>query len=79
MKVSQTRPGGERVLNYVGPGGYIGEIGVLSELPELRGLAPAGVRTATCTALDHVDLVRITVGRLPRDPRPSPRPGARPR
>ena len=44
----------------MGPGGYIGEIGVLSDLPELRDLAPAGVRTATCTALDHVDLVRIT-------------------
>jgi CRP-like cAMP-binding protein/formate hydrogenlyase subunit 6/NADH:ubiquinone oxidoreductase subunit I len=60
VKVSQSRPGGERVLNYTGPGGYIGEIGVLSDLPELRDLAPAGVRTATCTALDHVDLVRIT-------------------
>jgi CRP-like cAMP-binding protein/Fe-S-cluster-containing dehydrogenase component len=60
VKVSQARAGGERVLNYVGPGGYIGEIGVLSDLPELRDLAPAGVRTATCAALDHVDLVRIT-------------------
>ena len=60
VKVSQARPGGEQVLNYVGPGGYIGEIGLLSDLPELRDLAPAGVRTATCTALDHVDLVRIT-------------------
>ncbi len=60
VKVSQARPGGERVLNYVGPGGYIGEIGLLSELPELRGLAPEGVRTANCTALDHVNLVRIT-------------------
>jgi CRP-like cAMP-binding protein/Fe-S-cluster-containing hydrogenase component 2 len=59
VKVSQSRPGGERVLSYVGPGGYIGEIGVLSNLPELRDLAPAGIRTATCTALDHVDLVRI--------------------
>ena len=59
VKVSQSRPGGDRVLNYVGPGGYIGEIGVLSELPELRELSPSGVRTATCTALDHVDLVRI--------------------
>jgi CRP-like cAMP-binding protein/Fe-S-cluster-containing hydrogenase component 2 len=59
VKVSQARPGGERVLSYVGPGGYIGEIGVLSDLPELRDLAPASVRTATCTALDHVDLVRI--------------------
>jgi CRP-like cAMP-binding protein/Fe-S-cluster-containing dehydrogenase component len=60
VKVSQARPGGERVLNYVGPGGYVGEIGVLSELPELRDLAPSRVRTATCTALDHVELVRIT-------------------
>jgi CRP-like cAMP-binding protein/Fe-S-cluster-containing dehydrogenase component len=60
VKVSQSRPGGERVLNYVGPGGYIGEIGVLSNLPEIRDLAPSGMRTATCTALDHVDLVRIT-------------------
>jgi CRP-like cAMP-binding protein/Fe-S-cluster-containing dehydrogenase component len=60
VKVSQVRMGGERVLSYVGPGGYVGEIGVLSDLPDLRDLAPAGVRTATCTALDHVDLVRIT-------------------
>ena len=60
VKVSQKRKGGEQVLNYVGPGGSIGEIGLLSDLPELRDLAPQGVRTATCTALDHVDLVRIT-------------------
>ncbi len=60
VKVSQARQGGERVLSYVGPGGYIGEIGVLAGLPELRDLAQAGIRTATCTALDHVDLVRIT-------------------
>ena len=59
VKVSESRPGGERVLNYVGPGGYVGEIGVLSEFPELQDVAPAGVRTATCAALDHVDLVRI--------------------
>ena len=60
VKVSQKRPGGEHVLNYVGPGGYFGEIGLLSDVPEIRALAPPGVRTATCTALDHVDLVRIT-------------------
>jgi CRP-like cAMP-binding protein/NAD-dependent dihydropyrimidine dehydrogenase PreA subunit len=59
VKVSESRPGGERVLNYVGPGGYIGEIGLLSDFPEFRDQIPAGVRTATCTALDHVDLVRI--------------------
>ena len=39
MKVTESRPGGERVLNYVGRGGYIGEIALLSDLPELRGLA----------------------------------------
>jgi len=60
VKVTQSRSGGDSVLNYVGPGGYIGGIGLLSDLPELRDLAPAGVRTATCTALDHVDLVRIS-------------------
>jgi CRP-like cAMP-binding protein/Fe-S-cluster-containing hydrogenase component 2 len=60
VKVSQARSGGEQVLNYVGPGGYIGEMALLSELPELRDLGEPGIRTATCSALDHVDLVRIT-------------------
>jgi len=60
VKVSQNRPGGENVLNYIGPGGYFGEVGLLSDIPEIRAFAPPGVRTATCTALDHVDLVRIT-------------------
>jgi CRP-like cAMP-binding protein/Fe-S-cluster-containing hydrogenase component 2 len=59
VKVSQSNPGGEHVLNYIGPGGHFGEIGLLSDLPEVRALATPGVRTATCTALDHVDLVRI--------------------
>ena len=61
VKVTQQRPGGEHVLSYVGPGGYIGEIGLMADIPEVRALAPApAVRTATCAALDHVDLVRIT-------------------
>lgn len=60
VKVSQKMPGGEHVLSYVGPGGYFGEIGLLSHLPEIQGKAPPGVRTATCAALDHVDLIRIT-------------------
>src|SRR5262249_25834100 len=60
VKVSQKRPGGDHVLNYIGPGGYFGEVGLLSDIAEIRDLAPPGVRTATCTALDHVDLVRIT-------------------
>ena len=59
IKVSQERPGGTQVLNYVGPGGHFGEVALLSDLPEVRDLAPAGVRTATCTALDHVDVVRV--------------------
>jgi CRP-like cAMP-binding protein/Fe-S-cluster-containing hydrogenase component 2 len=49
VKVSEQRPGGEIVLNYLGRGGYFGEMGLLG----------AGTRTATCTALDHVDVVRI--------------------
>jgi CRP-like cAMP-binding protein/Fe-S-cluster-containing dehydrogenase component len=60
VRVSEARPGGERVLSYLGPGAYFGEIGLLSELSELRDLGLTGVRTATCAALDHVDLVRIT-------------------
>jgi Fe-S-cluster-containing hydrogenase component 2/CRP-like cAMP-binding protein len=60
VKVAQRRPGGERILNYVGPGGYFGEIALMSDLPELRALGiPPGLRTATCSALDHVELVRI--------------------
>jgi CRP-like cAMP-binding protein/Fe-S-cluster-containing hydrogenase component 2 len=59
VKVTQRQPGGEHVLNYVGPGRYFGEIGLMSHIPEIRALAPAGRRVATCAALDHVDLVRI--------------------
>lgn len=59
IKVSQNLRGGEHVLTYKGPGDYFGEIGVLSHLPEIQAFAPPGVRTATCSALDHVDLVRI--------------------
>jgi CRP-like cAMP-binding protein/Fe-S-cluster-containing hydrogenase component 2 len=59
IKVAQNWPGGERVLRYIGPGGYFGEIGLMSHLPELRALAPPGVRTATCSSIDHVDLVRL--------------------
>jgi Fe-S-cluster-containing hydrogenase component 2 len=62
VKVTQQRPGGEHVLNYVGPGGYFGEIGLMGHLPEVQeamGELPLGTRTATCSALDHVDLVRV--------------------
>jgi CRP-like cAMP-binding protein/Fe-S-cluster-containing dehydrogenase component len=50
VKVAEEHPGGELVLAYLGRGGYFGEIGLLTE---------QGRRTATCTALDHVELVRI--------------------
>jgi CRP-like cAMP-binding protein/Fe-S-cluster-containing hydrogenase component 2 len=61
VKVTQRHIGADHVLNYIGPGGYFGEIGLLTGLPEIQamGVAP-GRRTATCAALDHVDLVRIS-------------------
>ena len=49
VKVSEDRGGDELVLAYLGRGGYFGEIGLLG----------GGYRTATCTVLDHVELVRI--------------------
>ncbi len=42
-------PGGEMVVAYLARG-YFGEMGLLE----------GGVRTATCTAVDHVEVVRIT-------------------
>ncbi len=49
VKVSQHHPGGELVLTYLGRGEYFGEMGLLK----------GGKRTATCTALDHVEVVKI--------------------
>ncbi|MBI3458025.1 MAG: cyclic nucleotide-binding domain-containing protein [Candidatus Rokubacteria bacterium] len=49
VKVSQRYPGGELVLAYLSRGNYFGEMGLLG----------GGVRTATCTALDHVEVVRM--------------------
>ena len=60
VKVSRRSPGGERVANYVGPDEFFGEIGLLAQIPEIQqALNISDIRTATCTALDHVDLVRI--------------------
>ncbi|HEX4274514.1 MAG TPA: cyclic nucleotide-binding domain-containing protein [Bryobacteraceae bacterium] len=50
VKVTEERTGGDLVLAYLGKGGYFGEIGLLTT---------RGLRTATVTALDHVELVRI--------------------
>jgi CRP-like cAMP-binding protein/Fe-S-cluster-containing dehydrogenase component len=50
VKVSEDYPGGELVLAYLSRGDYFGEIGLLG----------GGLRTATCTALDHVEVVRVS-------------------
>jgi CRP-like cAMP-binding protein/Fe-S-cluster-containing dehydrogenase component len=49
VKISENYPGGEMVLAYLSRGDYFGEIGLLG----------GGLRTAMCTALDHVEVVRI--------------------
>lgn len=49
VKVSQSFPGGEMVLAYLARGNHFGEMGLLQ----------GGIRTATCTALDHVEVVRV--------------------
>jgi CRP-like cAMP-binding protein/Fe-S-cluster-containing dehydrogenase component len=49
VKVSERHPGGEMVLAYLSRGDYFGEIGLLG----------GGFRGSTCTALDHVEVVRI--------------------
>jgi CRP-like cAMP-binding protein/Fe-S-cluster-containing hydrogenase component 2 len=64
VKVSQTYGREDRVLTYLGPGNYFGEIGLLSEISHLL-TDPLGAKvqpstcTATCSALDHVELIRI--------------------
>lgn len=49
VRVSQMHPGGEMVLTYLSRGEYFGEMGLLK----------GGKRTASCTALDHVEVVKI--------------------
>src|ERR1700686_3945411 len=56
VKISENYPGGEMVLAYLSRGDYFGEIGLLG----------GSVRTATCTALDHVELARISGDDFPQ-------------
>jgi CRP-like cAMP-binding protein/Fe-S-cluster-containing hydrogenase component 2 len=49
VKVSQAFPGGELVLRYLHRGDFFGAAGILG----------SGVRSATCTAVDHVEVVKI--------------------
>lgn len=77
VKVSRKHGAREHVVNYVGPGnldaaaGSFGEIAALSSVyreeltADLDRLGyEAGFRTSTCTALDHVELVRIKSSQL---------------
>ena len=64
VKVSQRYGQGERVLDYLSPGRGFGEIGLLSGFGnilqhEFNNGQRRGTRTATCSALDHVELYRI--------------------
>jgi CRP-like cAMP-binding protein/Fe-S-cluster-containing dehydrogenase component len=64
VKVSQRQGSQERVIDYLGPGRSFGEVGLITGLVDLGDeMTAAGAgrsrRTATCTALDDVELVRI--------------------
>jgi len=60
VKIWLKQPGGDHVINYTGPGGMVGEIALMGHLAELRGKLLSQGRTASATALDHVDLVSIS-------------------
>jgi CRP-like cAMP-binding protein/Fe-S-cluster-containing dehydrogenase component len=60
VKIWIKQPGGDHVINYTGPGGMVGEIALMGHLAELKGKLLAQGRTASATALDHVDLVSIS-------------------
>ncbi len=51
VKVTKAFPGGEMVLSYLPRAAFFGEIGLLEW--------PHGKRNATCSAIDHVELVCI--------------------
>jgi CRP-like cAMP-binding protein/formate hydrogenlyase subunit 6/NADH:ubiquinone oxidoreductase subunit I len=56
VKVSQKHGSGEDlVIAYLPRGGYFGEMGLLT-----AGTPDGGRRNATCTALDHVEVVKIS-------------------
>jgi Fe-S-cluster-containing hydrogenase component 2/CRP-like cAMP-binding protein len=67
IKVTQKYGVSQRVMGYVSPGSYFGEIGLLAkmlntdEVAHRRGgrKVPLGRRTSSCEALDHVELIRI--------------------
>lgn len=77
VKVSRQQGMREQVVNYIGPGNLDGDIGVFGEIGALSKLYSEelaaefermnyrpGIRTSSCTALDHVELVRIRAAQL---------------
>lgn len=77
VKVSRRQGMREQVVNYIGPGSLDGNIGVFGEVAALSKLYATeladdlrqlnyrpGIRTSSCTALDHVELVRISASQL---------------
>ena len=61
VKAAQVLDDETRVLGYMGPNAYFGEIGLVSREVVDATLPPErwDRRTATCTALDHVEVVRV--------------------
>jgi Fe-S-cluster-containing hydrogenase component 2/CRP-like cAMP-binding protein len=77
VKVSRRQGMREQIVNYIGPGNLDGNIGVFGEIGALSNLYSEellddfrknnyqpGIRTSSCTALDHVELVRIRAAQL---------------
>jgi Fe-S-cluster-containing hydrogenase component 2/CRP-like cAMP-binding protein len=71
VKVSRQNGSREQIINYIGPKSSFGEIAALSKLYEgelsdelNRFKYLPGIRTTSCTALDHVELVRIKGSQL---------------
>lgn len=60
VKVTQKYGRSDRVINYIAPGNYFGEVGLLTDTDSgIDAAGGGGRRTATCSALDHVELIRI--------------------
>ena len=77
IKVSRKHGTREQIVSYVGPGAVDGASGAFGEIAALSSIYGSelksdfdqldylpGVRTSTCSALDHVELVRIKSSQL---------------
>jgi CRP-like cAMP-binding protein len=59
VKVSSQRPGGEAIVDYVGPLDHFGEVALLPRLLDIQTAELPATRQVTCRAIDHVELLRI--------------------